>query len=97
MFLDSLRSYLIKRAAQPMLDYSLTVLDDELRKLTEDTLPPEWEAGQLTPEQEQFVAMLPALQGDASIVSHMRSWLRQPPKRGIVLLGASGAGSRRLL
>ncbi|MFO7562998.1 MAG: hypothetical protein R6X02_10180 [Enhygromyxa sp.] len=61
MFFDALRSFLIKRATQPMLNYTLTVLDDELRKLTEDSPPPEWTGSDLTAEQREFIAMLPAL------------------------------------
>lgn len=40
--------------------------------------------------------MLPALQGDVSVLSHIRSWLRQAPKRGIILLGPSGAGKSQI-
>ncbi|PRP95651.1 hypothetical protein ENSA5_37840 [Enhygromyxa salina] len=96
LFLDSLRTFLIKRAARPMLDYTLTILDEELRKLDDVSPPPEWQGGRLTPEQRQFVAMLPALQGDVSTTSHVRSWLRQAPKRGIILLGPSGVGKSQI-
>jgi hypothetical protein len=96
VFLDSLRSYLIKRAAQPMLDYTLAVIDDELRKIVGDSPPPDWAGAKLTEEQREFVEMLPALQGEASIVSHIRSWLRHAPTRGIILLGPSGGGKSQL-
>jgi hypothetical protein len=94
-FLEALGSYLIRRAAQPGLDYTLHVLDEELRKLAAPTPPPEWKAGPLSTEQLEFVTMVPALQ-EVSVLSHIRSWLRQAPKRGIILLGPSGAGKSQL-
>jgi hypothetical protein len=94
-FLEALGSYLIQRAAQPGLDYTLQVLDDELHKLTAPAPPREWKLGPLTPEQQEFVSMVPTLQ-DVSVLSHIRSWLRRAPKRGIILLGPSGAGKSQL-
>jgi hypothetical protein len=97
LFLNALTSFLIRKAAQPALDYTLTVFDDELRKLSSsDSPPPEWTGGQLTREQREFVGMLPALQGDVSVLSHIRSWIREAPKRGIILLGPSGAGKSQI-
>ena len=96
LFLKSLGSYLMKKAAAPGIDYTLNVVDEELRKLTEGELPREWEGEALNEEQKQLVAMLPALQGDVPLVGHLRAWLHSTPKRGIALLGPSGAGKSQI-
>lgn len=85
-FLEALGSYLIKRAAQPALDYTLTLVDEELRKLAEQSSPPDWHGQPLTPEQKRFVEMLPALQGNTSRWARLRSWLSPQPRRGIIFL-----------
>lgn len=96
LFLKSLGSYLLKKAAAPGIDYTLNVVDDELRRLVEDAPPPEWEGEALSDEQKQLVAMLPSLQGDVPLVGHLRAWLHATPKRGIALLGPSGAGKSQI-
>jgi energy-coupling factor transporter ATP-binding protein EcfA2 len=94
-FLEMLGSFLLKKAAQPLLDYSLRLVDEELERLCSSPAP-EGNLEALTPSQIEFIRTLPYLQGKESMISRILSQVRATPKRGIVLLGPSGAGKSQI-